>query len=289
MASDDPLEAGRAIDVHAHPPTAEFLHEAGGAYMADAADAFGADLETHSLADMVTTYRDAGIDRAVLLAWDAETNTGRPPVTNEYVAAARDDHPGFFVPFASVDPHKDDCVATARRAVEDLDLAGFKFQQLAQGFDPSAPAHEALFDAIEALGVPCVFHGGNTQFGGGAPGGRGLQLRHGHPLLLDDLAARHPDLDIIIAHPAFPWEKVQLASCLHKENVYMDLSGWLPRYIDDQVLHYARTLLQDKVMFGTDYPMLDPERWLADFADLGFEPDVQRKLLWENAEALLDG
>ncbi|MFP4628765.1 MAG: amidohydrolase family protein [Halobacteriales archaeon] len=279
----------RAIDVHAHPPTAEFLHEAGGPYMADAAAGFGADLETESLEDMVETYRDAGIARAVLLAWDAETNTGRPPVTNEYVAAARDEHPDFFVPFASVDPHKDDCVETARRAVEDLDLAGFKFQQLAQGFDPSAPEHAALFETIETLGAPCIFHGGNTQFGGDSPGGRGLRLRYGHPLLVDDLAARHPHLPIILAHPAFPWEKVQLATCLHKANVYMDLSGWLPRYIDDQVLHYARTLLSEKVMFGTDYPMLDPARWLADFAELGFDPAIQRKILWENAEALLFG
>ena len=90
-------------------------------------------------------------------------------------------------------------------------------------------------------------------------------------MLVDDVAAEHPDLNILLAHPAFPWEKQQLAICQQKGNVYMDLSGWLPRYIDDQVLQYAGTILQDKVMFGTDYP-----------------PEVQRKLLWENAEELLD-
>lgn len=278
----------RAIDVHAHPPTAEFLHQAGGEYMHDAADAFGADLDTLSFEEMKHAYRSAGIDRAVLLAWDAETTTGRPPVSNEYVAEARDSHPDFFIGFASVDPLKDDCVESAVRAVEDLDLSGFKFQQIAQGFDPSDPAHEALFSTIEDLGVPCIFHGGNSQFGGGAPGGRGLEIKYGDPMLLDTLAAGHPELDIIIAHPAFPWEREQLAICLHKSNVYMDLSGWLPRYIDEQVLHYARTLLSDKVMFGTDYPMLDPERWLEDFAALEFEPAVQRKILWENASRLLD-
>lgn len=278
----------RAIDVHAHPPTSEFLHDAGGPYMADAADAFGADLETTPIPEMIASYRELGIDRAVLLGWDAETTTGRPPVSNEFIADVRDDHPEFVIGFASVDPLKDDCVEEAERAIEDLDLSGFKFQQIAQGFDPSAPEHEALFDRIEAFDVPCIFHGGNSQFGGGVPGGRGLHIRYGDPLLLDDLAARHPDLDIIIAHPAFPWEREQLATCLHKGNVYMDLSGWLPRYIDDQVLQYARTLLQDKVMFGTDYPMLEPRRWLEDFADLDFDTDVQRKLLWENAERLLD-
>ena len=277
----------RAIDVHAHPPTREFLMDAGGPYMHDAADAFGAEMDTSTFDEMRAEYREAGIDRAVLLAWDAETTTGRPPVTNEYVAAARDEHPDFFIGFASVDPLKADCVETAERAVLDLDLDGFKFQQIAQGFDPSDPAHEELFTTIEDLGVPCVFHGGNTQFGGGTPGGRGLELRFGDPMLMDALAARHPDLDIILAHPAFPWEREQLATCLHKGNVYMDLSGWLPRYIDDQVLHYARTLLKDKVMFGTDYPMLDPARWMADFAELGYDESIQRKILWENAERLL--
>ena len=278
----------RAIDVHAHPPTEEFLIDAGGEYMHDAAEGFGTDLSTHTFDEMRESYHEAGIERAVLLAWDAETTTGRPPVTNEYVAAARDDHPEFIIGFASVDPLKPDCVETAERAIEDLDLSGFKFQQAAQGFDPSDDAHHALFDTIEDLGVPCIFHGGNTQFGGGVPGGRGLKLKYCNPMLLDELAADHPDLDIIIAHPAFPWEREQLATCLHKSNVYMDLSGWLPRYIDEQVLHYARTLLVDKVMFGTDYPMLDPERWLADFADLGYDAEVQRKLLWENAAKLLN-
>ena len=292
MPTDHPrpavLEDGpRAIDVHAHPPTEEFLIEAGGEYMADAADGFGTELVTTTFDEMKAQYRDAGIDRAVLLAWDAETTTGRPPVTNEYVASAVAEHPEFFIGFASVDPLKPDCVETAERAIDDLGLSGFKFQQAAQGFDPSDDDHTELFDTIESLGVPCIFHGGNTQFGGGVPGGRGLKLRYCDPMLLDELAAEHPGLDIIIAHPAFPWEREQLATCLHKANVYMDLSGWLPRYIDETVLHYARTLLQDKVMFGTDYPMLAPERWLADFAELGYEESVQRKILWENAEALL--
>jgi predicted TIM-barrel fold metal-dependent hydrolase len=107
-------------------------------------------------------------------------------------------------------------------------------------------------------------------------------------MLIDDVAARHPDLRILIAHPAFPWEQEQLAICQQKGNVYMDLSGWLPRYIDDQVLHYTKTLLQDKVMFGTDYPMIRPETWLQSFEQrTDFEPELQRKLLWENARSFL--
>ncbi len=277
----------RAIDTHAHQPTSEFLHDAGGEMMQDAADRFGASLETDTYENMIEEYHAAGVGKAVLLGWDAETNTGNPPVPNDYVAAVRDDHPDFFVGFGSVDPLKDDCVEEAIRCVEDLDLTGFKFQQIAQGFDPSAPEHEPLWETIEDLGVPVVFHGGNSTLGACAPGGRGLKIKYGNPLLIDDVAANFPELQILIAHPAFPWEREQLAMCQQKGNVFMDLSGWMPKYIDDQVLHYTKTLLQDKVMFGTDYPMLEPEPWLEQFGALEFPEAVQRKVLWENAEAFL--
>jgi len=288
MPIDLLAEEPRAIDTHAHQPTEEFLHDAGGQMMADAADRFGTDLETDTYENMIAEYREAGVGRAILLGWDAETNTGNPPVPNDYVARIRDEHDDFFIGFGSVDPLKDDAVEEAIRCVEDLDLSGFKFQQIAQGFDPSSPEYRHLFGTIEDLGVPVVFHGGNSTLGACSPGGRGLQVKYGNPMLIDDLAARHPDLKILIAHPAFPWEQEQLAICQQKGNVYMDLSGWLPEYIDDQVLHYAKTLLSDKVMFGTDYPMLEPGPWLEQFEALGFPEDVQRQLLWENAERFLE-
>src|SRR5699024_1128717 len=144
--------------------------------------------------------------------------------------------------FASVDPLKDDCVESAERAIADHDLSGFKFQQIAQGIDPSAPAHDELWRTIEALGLPEEYHGGNSTLGAGSPGGRGLRVQHGNPLLIDDVAARFLDLQILLAHPAFPWEKEQLAICQQKGNVYMDLSGWMPKYIDEQVLQYAGTI-----------------------------------------------
>ncbi|AGN00427.1 amidohydrolase [Salinarchaeum sp. Harcht-Bsk1] len=289
MPQDLPgVDEERLIDTHAHQPTSEFLHDAGGQMMEDAASKFGTNLETWDYETMREEYREAGIGRAVLLGWDAETNTGNPPVPNDYVAEVRDEYPDFFVGFGSVDPLKDDCVEEAIRCVDDLDLSGFKFQQIAQGFDPSDDAHDELWSTIEDLGVPVVFHGGNSTLGAGSPGGRGLKIRHANPMLIDEVAAEHPDLQILIAHPAFPWEKEQLAICQQKGNVYMDLSGWLPRYVDEQVLQYAGSLLSEKVMFGTDYPMLRPEDWLESFAeDTEYDEETQRKLLFENAEEFL--
>jgi predicted TIM-barrel fold metal-dependent hydrolase len=285
MSLPSVLEEKQAIDTHAHQPTSEFLHDAGGQMMQDAADRFGTTLETDTYENMIEEYREANVGRAVLLGWDAETNTGNPPVPNDYVADVRDEYDDFFVGFGSVDPLKDDCVAEAIRCVEELDLSGFKFQQIAQGFDPSDDRHDHLWNTIEDLGVPVVFHGGNSTLGACSPGGRGLKVKYGNPMLIDDVAAEHPELQILIAHPAYPWEKEQLAICQQKGNVYMDLSGWMPGYIDEQVLHYAKTILKDKVMFGTDYPMIEPKQWLEQFAELEYSEEIQRKILFENAEA----
>jgi predicted TIM-barrel fold metal-dependent hydrolase len=79
-----------------------------------------------------------------------------------------------------------------------------------------------------------------------------------------------------------------LAIIAHKANAFMDLSGWSPRYIPQAILDEARTRLQDRILFGSDYPFITPERWLKDFAALdGFSDEVRRKLLHDNAARLL--
>jgi predicted TIM-barrel fold metal-dependent hydrolase len=79
-----------------------------------------------------------------------------------------------------------------------------------------------------------------------------------------------------------------LAIIGHKANVFMDLSGWSPRYIPKQIIDEARTRLQDRILFGSDYPFITPERWLKDFDTLeGFSDEVRQKILHDNAARLL--
>ncbi len=279
------------IDVHVHPPVEEWLYGSGGTQQQHAADYFGVDLEelVEPLEDTVAKYEDCGIDTAVLFAWDAETNTGNPRLSNEWVAAACDDYE-MFRGFASVDPHKGEiAIQEARDAIENLGLDGFKFQQAAQGFYPNDRRFDPLWETLEALGKPALFHGGTTGLGAGAPGGDGIHLKYTKPIpYLDDVATRYPDLPIIIAHPAWPWYSEQLAMAMHKANVYIDLSGWRPKYIPDEVMTYVRTRLADKTLFGTDYPMIEPDEWLADFEAFDFPEETRAKILHENAERLLD-
>ncbi|MGH3495348.1 MAG: amidohydrolase family protein, partial [Sciscionella sp.] len=107
------------------------------------------------------------------------------------------------------------------------------------------------------------------------------------PMLVDDVAVDFPELRIILAHPSFPWQEEALAVATHKPTVYIDLSGWSPKYFPPLLVRYANTLLKDKVLFGSDYPVLTPDRWLADFDTLDIKSEVRPLILKGNAVKLL--
>ena len=106
-------------------------------------------------------------------------------------------------------------------------------------------------------------------------------------MCLDDVAADFPELQIVLAHPSFPWQDEAISVCLHKQNVWIDLSGWSPKYFPPQLVQYANTQLRTKVLFGSDFPLITPDRWLADFAEASFKDEVRPLVLKENAARLL--
>jgi predicted TIM-barrel fold metal-dependent hydrolase len=106
-------------------------------------------------------------------------------------------------------------------------------------------------------------------------------------MLLEDVAIDFPDIQIVIAHPSWPWQDEALSLALHKPNVWIDLSGWSPKYFPPQLIQYANTLLKDRMLFGSDYPLITPERWMKDFGEAGFKPAVHEKILKTNAMRLL--
>jgi hypothetical protein len=94
-------------------------------------------------------------------------------------------------------------------------------------------------------------------------------------------------MPIILAHPSFPWQEEALAVAQHKPNVYIDLSGWSPKYFPPILVRYANSILSRKVLFGSDWPALTPDRWLADFAALDIKSAVRPLILKDNAIELL--
>jgi predicted TIM-barrel fold metal-dependent hydrolase len=119
------------------------------------------------------------------------------------------------------------------------------------------------------------------------PGGMGMKLKYSNPMYIDDVAADFPTIPIILAHPSFPWQDEALSVATHKPNVYIDLSGWSPRYFPKNLVQYANSILRKKMLFGSDWPAIMPDRWLADFATLDIKPEVRPLILKENAVRLL--
>jgi uncharacterized protein len=273
------------IDFHVHPSTSEYLEGSLGPFQEALCHHFRLDVKVRTVDEMAAEYDGF---QAVLLAWDAETATGRPPVTNDWVAGVCRRYPERFIPFASVDPWKGEAaIVEARRAVRELGMRGFKFQQAAMAFRPSDERFFPLWEEISSLGVPCLFHVGTTGLGAGMAGGGSIELDYVRPIHVDRVAANFPDLGIVCAHPAFPWQDEMLAICQHKANVSMDLSGWAPKYFPPQLVREIKGRLQDKALFGTDYPFILPERWLREFEAFELPEAVVDKVLRGNAVRVL--
>jgi predicted TIM-barrel fold metal-dependent hydrolase len=155
------------------------------------------------------------------------------------------------------------------------------------GVPASDPAYDPFYRACIEAGAPALIFVGYTGLGAGLPGGGGITLDSCHPRHLDAVAARYPALTIVAARPAWPWQTELIAVMLHKPNVWYELHGWSPRYLADDLKHDIARRLQDRVMFGADYPLFAYERLVRDWQGLGFEPAVLDKVFHANAERFL--
>jgi predicted TIM-barrel fold metal-dependent hydrolase len=283
------LAALTAIDVHTHVE-----QDGHGCFALDqelldaSAKYFHADQDrTPTVTSIAEHYRARSL-AAVIFTVDAPAGTGHPPISSEEIADAAAEHSDVLIPFGSVDPRAGKAaVARARRLVTEHGVRGFKFHPSLQVFEPNDLAYYPLYEAITELGVPALFHTGQTGIGAGLPGGRGIKLRYSNPMLLDDVAADFPELTIVLAHPSVPWQDEAISVATHKANVYIDLSGWSPKYFPPQLVRAANSLLKRKVLFGSDFPVLTPDRWLADFAKLEIKDEVRPLILKENAIRML--
>ncbi|HEX2171584.1 MAG TPA: amidohydrolase family protein, partial [Dehalococcoidia bacterium] len=261
----------RAIDVHIHPPAEpgrpELIPESMARY-------FRMTEWVKMPEEMAERYQELDLFGNIL-ATDASANMGQHPITNEYVASIVKRWPKTFSGFASVDPWKGKtALYEIERAVQELGLIGVKFHPNEQGFEANDVRFYPIWELIQRLGVPVMFHMGMAGTGAGTPGGRGIKLRYSRPILVDDVAADFPELSIIMAHPQWPWQEEGIAVCLHKANVSMDISGWSPTYFEESLVNAIQNRFPDKVMFGSDYPVILPVRWMADWEKRGFKPEI---------------
>ncbi|HTO27976.1 MAG TPA: amidohydrolase family protein, partial [Devosia sp.] len=166
-------------------------------------------------------------------------------------------------------------------------VKGFKFHGIAQNAHPADRMAWSIYEVINEYQLPVIFHTGHSGMGTGMRGGGGMRLKYGQPMLIDDVAVDFPDMKIILAHPSWPWVDESLSMALHKTNVYIDLSGWSPKYFPKQVIQYANTQLKHKMLFGSDFPLIHPDKWIAAAKEVGFREEVMPGIMKDNAARVL--
>ena len=270
-----------AIDTHVHiesEPTGNEADEAARKY-------FGNSGVSYKRADLAEYYRSRKMG-CVVFSVD-ERLTGRPQVPNEDVGGFARENEDFMMAFASVDPTRGkDAVTESERLIKTGLFRGFKLHPPLQKFAANDRIAYPFYEVMNAAKLPVIFHTGHSGIGTGMPGGGGIRLKYGNPMDIDDVAVDFPDMPIIMAHPSFPWQDEAISVCLHKRQVYIDLSGWSPKYFSPTLIQYANSLLKNKMLFGSDYPLLTPERWLADFDKISIKDEVRPLILKQNAVRL---
>jgi predicted TIM-barrel fold metal-dependent hydrolase len=276
-----------AIDVHVHTERSRAGHDPMPAELrVAAARYFGSEGLLPTVDDVAAYYRERNM-AAVVFTVDWESRSGVPPISNEEIAEGATANPDVLIAFASVDPARPYAARRARRLIDEHGVRGFKFHPNLQAFFPNDRSAYPLYEVIAEAGLPALFHTGHSGIGTGLPGGGGLLLKYSNPMCLDDVAADLLELKIVLAHPSFPWQDEAISVCLHKANVWIDLSGWSPKYFPPQLVQYTNAQLRSKVLFGSDFPLITPDRWLADFEQAPFKDEVRPLILKQNAAALL--
>ena len=270
-----------AIDTHVHiepEPTGNAAEEAARKYFGNAGVSYGRK-------ELAEYYRARQIG-CVVFSVD-ERLTGRPQVSNDEVVAFAAENSDIAMAFASVDPMRGaEAVKEARRLIAKGGIRGFKLHPPLQQFHANDKAAYPFYEVIAEAKLPVIFHTGHSGIGTGMPGGGGVRLKYGNPMDIDDVAVDFPDMPIIMAHPSFPWQDEAISVCLHKPQVYIDLSGWSPKYFSPILIQYANTLLKKKMLFGSDYPLITPDRWMTDFAAIAIRDEVRPLILKDNAARL---
>jgi predicted TIM-barrel fold metal-dependent hydrolase len=279
----------KGIDVHVHLSDQE-TRTAMGKRAQQMANYFGHERPIVTMDELADQYRARNM-MAVIMNSNDVTTSGDIPVPNDHIAAGVRRNADVFLGFGAIDPWQGKvAIDEVKRCAQDLGLRGIgELNPGRQHFFPSDTRFYPLWEECVKQNLVVLFHSGMMGAGAGTPGGMGFKLKYGQPIPhLDDVAADFPELKIIGAHPSWPWQEESLAIARHKTNYYIDISGWSPKYFSASLVQYMNTIIQNKVLFGSDSPSINPDRWLADFETLQIKPEVRQKIMLDNARKLFN-
>jgi predicted TIM-barrel fold metal-dependent hydrolase len=230
--------------------------------------------------EQIAQMRAAGVQRAIICAADNTTTWGRK-TPNEVIAQLCERYPDLFVGFAGVDPHKGmAAVREFEHAVKSLGLRGLNLGPWLQKLLPNDKRYYPLYAKAIELDVPVVLHT-SSHFD------PTVTFETGNPTHLDEVCVFFPELKIIASHAGWPWILQMIAVAWRHPNVYLEISGIRPRYLHKELVSYFDTpLLKGRVLFGTDYPLLEWESSIADVMQLPIATETKHEILWGNAARL---
>lgn len=273
------------VDFHVHPPTHQFVTCLGELFE-PTVKYFRSNFKILDYKSFAEDLKNEGVTKAVLLPLVSNLNKGGR-IENEHIKEICNTDPDLFYGFASFDLNKD-YISELNYAIKKLGLKGIKIHPQLQCIRPDDPKLRPVYEFADKYELPIVLHTGITGIGANVKGGGGLKLDYGRPIYVDNIASEFPNATFILAHFGWPWYEEALAVSYHKANVYIDISGWSPKYIPAIVIKYMDSLLQDRVLFGSDYPMIKPSRIINVLKQLNLKDQTIRKVLFENASKILN-
>lgn len=275
------------IDIHVHPWTIDFMEK--NECIKFAINFFHISRERlpNKVEDLVSDMDESGVDKSVILGQDMRSVEKEEflnyTIPNKSLAELVERFPSRFIGFGAIDPRKDDALQKLRELLVDYGFKGIKMHCDALGLYPNDKILYPIYEKCVEYNLVVLHHTGTTGLGY-------CKIKFGHPVDLDDVAQDFPELKIICAHFGWPWMEECFAVATRNPNVYIDISGWLARYFPPLLITYMNGLLKDKMLFGTDYPMIRTPQWMKEFNEYcrpKLKEGVAEKILGLNAKRLL--
>ena len=216
----------------------------------------------------------AGVDRALVSAWHGP---GGALISNDEVARVVDSSPGRFAGVASVDLHRPmDAVRELRRAVKELGFVGLRMLPWLWGLPPDDRRYYPLYAECVELAIPFCLQVGHA--------GPLRPSEPGRPIpYLDNVCCDFPELVIVGGHIGYPWTQEMIALATKYENVYIDTSAYKPKRYPPELVAYMKRHGQQKVLFGSNFPMIQPAQCLAQLDLLELDAEARAAFVGGNA------
>jgi len=233
-------------------------------------------------------FRKNKVKTILDISWIKELNIEQMKEYHDYVFDVQSKHRDvMFGQWLQFNPrtHGKEAVKEFQRCIEkNTGFVGLCVNGQVTGLPANEPEWEPFYKASIDANAPVMILTGLTGIGQGLPGGKGIVLDDGHPKYIDRVAAKFPALRILAARPAWPWQDDMLAILLHKPNVSYELHGWGPKQFTPALKKEISKRMQDRVMFGCDFPVLRYEKVIEDWKAEGYSEEVVNKVLFQNAE-----